>query len=127
VALFFLFFGVLWGRAIGGLNAATTAAREGARTYAVTRDENLAKEKAWAALASFVSIPSGVAAGAEDFQRKYISVTEQDGYVTVTVVYPCPNPIPRLAWFTGQRDDRDILRLAGRATFMVERPPEEGG
>lgn len=96
------------------------AAREAGRTWAIARDDRVARAKAAEA------ISGGGLKSAVDGQTLFdpsrdVTFQRQGDYVHVTVLYRQPTFVPLLAELMGQYGSGGLLPLRSQAVFRVER------
>lgn len=93
------------------------AAREGARTLAVTGDPEVACQRAYREVTVYGGLPEGGDDGTF-FRRSYITYNVAEGRVTVE--YRQPSYMPGLGLLLGGRRLDDTIPVRGEATFMPE-------
>jgi len=93
------------------------AAREGARTLAVTGNPELACQRAFQEVTVYGGLPEGGKNGA-NFRRSFITYNLAEGRVTVE--YRQPTYMPGLGLLLGGDPMDERITVRGEATFMPE-------
>ncbi|KXG74302.1 hypothetical protein AN618_23480 [Fervidicola ferrireducens] len=119
--VFVMFAIIVYGFALNSKIAVITAAREGARTYAVYKNENLMRDSVEKQLKT--AIPMSSSKFAQSF-NKYsdiqYSVDPITKCVTVTVTFRQPTYIPGLMRLLGGGNIGNYFNLKGSAVFKLE-------
>lgn len=108
--------GLQWALNMSTVQALQQAAREAGRYYAITRDAAGAKDKAEAILTG-----SSLSASPARFDKnRDVSISENNGYATLSVTYRQPNFVPGLPRLWGGQPDPSAWTFTESAVFRLE-------
>jgi hypothetical protein len=108
------------GMAVRARMVVEVAAREGARTYALTGNEDQAKARAYQEVVQYGQLPltSGTI---PPFSLNDVKTRDAGGCAEVTVDYRQPTFVPYLDSLIGGDSNETYFNLQGRACFVKER------